>query len=269
MAVTVQETTNSRGGSDEALSREYDVFGTEDEVTALTAAINAAPSALGSLKYSGTSIEEINRDDQRGGHYRCKVNFATGQNVTPEPDQSEFRFSFQAPSAQIYQSLATINSYGTDPPDFDGCINVVNDGGKRRVEGFNLAPPPETFFYKYYPAPAMLTSSYFLTVESLVGQVNSVAFKGRPAGSLMLVRSSGGYTAGQVAPIEFGFSYVANATNIPIGGSITATTKDGHDLLWPYYADDKDDTAKTLIKKPVAAYVERIRYRDDFSKLGF
>lgn len=44
--------------------------------------------------------------------------------------------------------------------------------------------------------------------------------------------------------------------------------KEGWHYLWVRYEDDEDATARTLIKKPRAVYVEQVYYYGDFSLLG-
>jgi hypothetical protein len=38
--------------------------------------------------------------------------------------------------------------------------------------------------------------------------------------------------------------------------------------MWIRYEDDEDTTAKKLIKKPTAVYVEQVYHYGDFSLLG-
>ncbi len=38
--------------------------------------------------------------------------------------------------------------------------------------------------------------------------------------------------------------------------------------MWVRYADSKDAAAKTIVKKPVAVYVEKVYEVDDFTQLG-
>lgn len=184
----------------------------------------------------------------------------------------EYKFNYQAPSAHVYQSLQTIAAY-TDPkfgfsfgPDrFKGSINVVVDGGKYRVEGFNLPAPNETFTLSY--KTASLSGAYQALVEGMCGKVNSVAFRGKNAGELMLCRVTGGRgTSGQWY-IDYGFAYTANDTNIPVG-DIIVTAKDGWDLLWTFYGTGVSSDVDGLVKTPNIAFVERIFKRADFAALA-
>ena len=56
-------------------------------------------------------------------------------------------------------------------------------------------------------------------------------------------------------------------TNLTIG-DITGVDKKGWEYLWVRYTDSVNDTAKALVKKPIAAYVERVYEYGDFGLLG-
>ena len=51
-------------------------------------------------------------------------------------------------------------------------------------------------------------------------------------------------------------------------GEITGIAKKGWEYLWVRYADAKDDTAKAIVKKPIAAYVEKVYEEGNFAGLG-
>lgn len=267
MAITIEE-VRGRGGTNKALSRKYNVYGTSSEEDVLDAVYATAPASIAGLPIQGISLDE---DEDVPEFYECVASYGSKQKDEPEVDAVEYRFSYQAPSVQIYQSLQTIYATsvpgGFGPPQFHGAINVVNDGSKQKVEGYNLAPPPTTFTLIYYPANATISTGYQTTVENLVGKVNSTTFKGRPAGSLMLTSVQGGARNNAGWSLELGFAYVANATDIPVG-EMTIPSKDGMDLLWVFYGVDEDSSAKQLVQKPFAAYVERVFYRADLNALG-
>ena len=51
-------------------------------------------------------------------------------------------------------------------------------------------------------------------------------------------------------------------------GDITGIAKKGREYLWVRYEDTEDDTAKALVKRPVAVYVERVYDEGNFADLG-
>ena len=51
-------------------------------------------------------------------------------------------------------------------------------------------------------------------------------------------------------------------------GQITGINKKGWEYLWVRYADAEDTTAKVLVKKPIAVYVEQVYPTTGFAALG-
>ncbi len=49
---------------------------------------------------------------------------------------------------------------------------------------------------------------------------------------------------------------------------MTGINKRGWDYLWVRYADVEDPTAKMLVQRPMAVYVEQVYPYRDFSGLG-
>jgi hypothetical protein len=58
-----------------------------------------------------------------------------------------------------------------------------------------------------------------------------------------------------------------NRTGITVG-DITGISKKGWEYLWVRYADSEDAAAKAIVKKPVAAYVEKVYEVGDFGMIG-
>lgn len=278
---TVGEELMSRpGGNLQGLSRKFvvDVSGSSDpEEDVVAWVLSNAPASIAGLVLRDVSLQEF---PELEDHWEATAQYGTIQLLQPPPESGamEYRFNFQAQGAHIYQSLATMlystaEGSDSDPStvharDFKGAINVVNDSGKLRCEGLQLEPPSETFTLAYYPVNAVVSSGYQQIVEDLCGKVNSGTFRSKAGGSVMLVRANGGVRTGDDWSLEFGFGYVPNATDIPVGDEITVASKDGLDLLWPFYGEKVDEDAKALIKQPVAAYVERVWPRGDFSALS-
>jgi len=67
--------------------------------------------------------------------------------------------------------------------------------------------------------------------------------------------------------ITFRFAASPNVTGLVIG-DIRGINKKGWEYLWVRYTDDEDAAAKTLVKRPIAAYVEQVYPYGDFSGLG-
>ena len=67
--------------------------------------------------------------------------------------------------------------------------------------------------------------------------------------------------------ITYNFSVQRNQTDLDIGG-ITVATKRGWDYLWVRYEDQISSDSKSVLKKPVAVYIEKVYYGTDFTSLG-
>lgn len=274
MALSIEEVVGSRSGNSTSSERRYIVREASDEAD-VVAMVATLPSEVAGLPYADFDYEEMEEDDvYTTSSYMVVVKYGNQDITAPQAaGTSEFRFNFQAPSAHIYQALETVSvSYDEDllpfgASDFGGAINVVWDDGKLRVEGFNLQPPAEVFSIPYVDVPAVITPAYLDTVKGLCGKVNDSPFEGAAAGEIMLSRAQGSRKNG-LWNLEFGFSYVANATNIAVGSNIIVPFKDGLDLLWVYYGPTTDDTTKQLIRRPWAAFVSRVFERADLNDLN-
>ena len=51
-------------------------------------------------------------------------------------------------------------------------------------------------------------------------------------------------------------------------GPFPDINKKGHEYLWMFYADAEDEESKSLVKTPVAYYVEQVYQESDFARLG-
>jgi len=70
-------------------------------------------------------------------------------------------------------------------------------------------------------------------------------------------------------PTDLSYSFVASANaTVSIGSWITNIQKAGHDHLWVAFEEVDDSSAKKVVPRPLAAYVERIYEQADFFTLG-
>jgi hypothetical protein len=67
--------------------------------------------------------------------------------------------------------------------------------------------------------------------------------------------------------ITYKFAASPNRTGIVVG-EITGISKKGWEYMWVRYADAEDAAAKAIVKKPVAAYVEKVYEDGNFGVLG-
>jgi hypothetical protein len=97
--------------------------------------------------------------------------------------------------------------------------------------------------------------------------VNGSGFKGFTKGEVLFLGASGSKRGLEDWEITFRFAASPNVTGLSLG-SITGIAKEGWNYLWVRFTDDEDATAKALIKRPIAAYVEQVYPYGNFSGLG-
>ncbi|MBC7077795.1 MAG: hypothetical protein H5T92_05745 [Synergistales bacterium] len=83
---------------------------------------------------------------------------------------------------------------------------------------------------------------------------------------MLFLGASGSKRGEEDWEITFRFAASPNATGLTVG-EITGIAKKGWEYLWVRYADDVDDDAKVLVKRPIAVYVEQVYQYGDFSQL--
>lgn len=280
MAGTGFEVAGSRRITNTTAERKYRLTGCDDEqdvadfVGGLTATVSGFP-------FADFNAEELDSEGE-GGDYDLSVLWSN-QTLQPlgESATSEYRFNFQAAQAKINFSLQTISIWpailSTGPDvyypvvnlDFDGSIGVTKDEkGEWHTQGADLPVPTEVFQLIYYAPNSVVDAAYQSLVQSLCGKVNNATFRGYVAGQIMLVRVNGSTKNNTDWNIDFGFGYVSNATNIPVGTRITVESKDGFDYLWVFDDVEKVVEASAFLPRHAGALVERVYERADLSLLN-
>jgi len=120
-----------------------------------------------------------------------------------------------------------------------------------------------------------MSQSYIAGLYQLTGKANSAAWSinvdgvvmNFAAGECLFLGASGSKRGADDWEISFRFAASPNATNLTVG-DILGINKKGWEYLWVRYADSEDEAAKVLVKKPVAAYVEKVYEEGNFGGLG-
>ena len=266
MPVTVEEKFG-RVLSDDSAELTYVVRGTDSDVTARAKLLTASPVTHNGLKRDDVEVEELAPSMWMG-----VVRYASSDATPPEVGESSFSFETRGGTQHITQSLSTVGSYvapdfpGGAAPDFKGAIGVTPDG----VDGVDITVPVYTFSETHHLNPDDVTTSYKASLFALTGRVNSGSFKGLAVGECLFLGAAGsrrGTDPEDLWEISFAFAGSPNVTGLSVG-TITGIAKKGWEYLWVRYQEAEDTAAKMLIRKPIAAYVEKV-YRDgDFAALG-
>jgi len=262
MAIEVSEKWESREattGDIPSVELIYVIRGTDDDLAARAALAATSPTIYAGLVRQSLHLERVAEDAWQGS-----VRY--GKLEPPETGDSTYQFDTGGGTQHITQSLATVGRYappGKTAPDFQGAIGVTHDN----VEGVDITVPVYNFSETHYIDAAAVTPAYKATLFGLTGRVNNGAFKGFAAGEVLFLGASGSQRNQENWEITFRFAASPNITGLVIG-DITGINKKGWEYLWVRYADSEDATAKVLVKKPMAVYVEQVYPYGDFAGLG-
>jgi hypothetical protein len=262
MAITVSEKWDSREGtSGDGASTDlrYIIRGTDDDTAARDALVANSPAFYNLLIRQSAHIARIGEDTWEG-----TVRYGTSS--PPQTGQSSFSFDTGGGSQHITQGRGTVARYaapGKNAPNFGGAIGVTQDN----VEGVDIYVPVYNFSETHHIDPANVTGAYKSTLFFLTACVNSDGFKGFAPGEVLFLGASGTQRGQEDWEITFKFAASPNATGLVIG-EITGINKKGWEYLWVRYADAEDTTAKVLVKKPIAVYVEQVYPMAAFAGLG-
>ena len=125
--------------------------------------------------------------------------------------------------------------------------------------------PVYNFSETHYLPAAFIDGAYKATLFALTGKVNGGSFKGFAAGEVLFLGASGSQRGNEDWEISYKFAASPNMTGLSVG-ALTGIAKGGWQHLWVLYSDQVDQN--TLIKRPIAAYVEQVYWPGDFSLLG-
>ena len=262
------QTINAKGEVTE-IEIPYLVFEAADE----DAALAAARSVAASRTVSGMALDEVEVTERvNGTTWKVKAIFKDEDSDDPDdPDEEEetssFAFDTDGGTMHRNQSLKTVSKVPNDAPDFNGAIEVDNEGN---VNGVDVTMPVLNFTETHTMNGSRVTTSYKKSVAALTGTVNRSGFRGFSAGEVLFLGASGTKRSKKPnAPweITFRFAVSPNQSGLQVG-KLKVSNKKGWDYLWVRYADKVADNKKNVIKEPVAAYVEQVYPDGDFGNLG-
>lgn len=243
----------------------YIVRGTDNDLAARSAAESAAPATYDGLERQSVQIEPIGPL-----LWDVTVRYGAADDTQPTPAADPvFTFETGGGTQHITQSRQTITrraAPGATAPDFQGAIGVTSDG----VEGVDITVPVYQFSETHTLAASQVTSGYRSTIFGLTGKTNSDSWKGYAPGEVLFLGATGsrrGTLADDPWEITFRFAASPNVSSLSVG-PISGIAKKGWEYLWVRYADAEDTAAGTVVKRPVAAYVERVYDAGSFGALG-
>ncbi len=273
MPIEVLEKVESRRvttGDNPAAEYRYVIRGTADPVAARTALLATSPTLVdvwgGGFKFLprvAETVEPISPDEFTDtGLWEGIVNYG----LLPQTGESVFSFDTGGGTQHITNSLGTVARYapaGAVAPDCKGALGVTADS----VEGVDITVPVYQFVETHYLPDSVVTPAYKATLFALTGKVNSAAFKGFAAGECLFLGAAGTQRGQGDWELTYRFAAYPNVTNLTIG-DITGIAKKGWEYLWVRYTDSEDVSAKALVKRPTAVYIEKVYEYGNLSLLG-
>ena len=270
MEVTVEEAysefdqTIDSEGNVVRIEIPYIVFGAKDEDEALESARKTASDR----EVSGMILDRVEMDERKGETtWKVKAVFADDGTSTSEEDEGFFAFDTGGGTMHRNSSIQTRSKYPEEAPDFNGAIEVDNEGN---VNGVDVTMPLFNFSETHTMKGSVVTAAYKKKVAELTGTVNASSFRGFDSGEVLFLGASGEKRSEKKdAPweITFRFSVSPNQESLKVG-DITVSKKFGWDYLWTRYADQVSSTGKNIVKKPTAVYIEQVYPAGDFDGLG-
>lgn len=271
MPITIAEKLNGRSGDKDRRQVKYFVRGTDDDSEAIFSVRNSTvvPTIWDGLPQRSVVVEPLS--DQL---WEANVNYSKseGGGGGPDPPTGSITYSFEtgAENVHVTHSLQTVHRYvqSGSPHDYKQGMNVQDDGS---YEGTDILMPVSTFSYTFKFAAGLVTEAYIRSVEAAVATWNSVEWRARPAGEVLLMGVSGSQGTSETPSIQFRFKRQPNVSGLTIG-DISGISKQGWDYLWVATKDEEQgqDNDKKIISVPKQVNVERVLRSSNFSTiLGF
>jgi len=269
MSIVVAELIASREGSPSKQTLQYKVAGVtgpHDDAQVFEAVLETAPMTHNGL---ARQDEDIKIEPQGNGLWFAEVSYKQvtlqwpSQDGTDEFKGPEYAFDTTGGTHHIEHSQKTERAYGSENLDFGGHIGVNNG----EVAGVDVVIPNLEFTERHYLVDGRVTHDYVKLLRDTTGTVNKAAFRGFEAGEVLFLGARGDRTDPGYWSVEFMFAVSKNKRGIVIGDCEVGLKK-GWQHLWIHYREEKDDTGKFIIPKPVAVYVETVYDETDFTTLG-
>jgi hypothetical protein len=134
-------------------------------------------------------------------------------------------------------------------------------------EGVDKTIPALKLNYSYRWPKNVITNAYAKSLAAMVGTTNTATFDTYGPGELLFLGASGEIVPDVTTTIRYMFAASADVSGLTIA-DITGIAKAGHDYLWIAYEEEADTSAKKKIRRPLAAYVERVYDRSNFGTFG-
>lgn len=269
-SIAMSEMTKSRAwqtGDNRNVEYLYTLTGTSNDITARDYVEANSPTSVDGLPRKVVELTPDWTDSiTDDGRWDVAVEYA----LLDLLDETTPRQAFDTTGGtqHITQSIDTRESVrvsGGVGPDNKGAIGVTDDG----VDGVDIIVPVYKWTETHIFPIATVDSAYKGNLFALTARINGATFREFAIGEVLFLGVVGTQRSATEWELTFAFAASPNRDAIAIGDELTITHKGGHDYLWVRYTSAVDGTSQNSfsIKKPYAAYVERVYRVGNFSGL--
>jgi len=228
----------------------YNVWGTADEADVIKEVEKEAPTS-----HRGLLRASIECDPQDHKFWEVTVEYSLEESLRYVTDVS---WTTTGKTQTRYRSLNTETSIDfdrnpwTSPPDFDGLINVSEDG----PAGVDVVVPTLSFTETHKFNPEDVTEQKIADWSNLTGTINNSPFRGFGKGEV-LFKGVSGQTNADLVSLTFEFD-VARTWYWSHNGAIK--TIEGWNYMWFFNLPQMDLVTGLTFQVPMAAYEEQVYY---------
>lgn len=229
--------------------------------------VHYAVRAMAPITYLGMFFQSYSIDHLGGGVWDIEIAYSP---LLPKGEPT-YTFKTAGGTQHITHSRQTIASYSwvptqPTPPDYEGAIGVNGEN----VEGCDIHLPQFTFSETRYIPYALMTTAYKSILFRATGKTNNNPWREFDYGEVLFLGVQGSIRGGRVTDFwELTFEFAASESRfVPIGRTGNILYKLGWEYIWTRYADKVHDPSKSLVRVPVASFIERVYDEFDFTLLG-
>jgi hypothetical protein len=177
----------------------------------------------------------------------------TGPNEPTSEDPDKERFSFEVslesklethPKDVATQRIASDVGVSPEGPNyqlinFDGFAYDTEYG----FRGANILRPRGSFTLELFPEDSKVTRTYQNAVMDAVGKTNSVSFRKRAIGEVLMTSARGDSRNGADWHFSYTFEVEPTKTGVDLGNGVVFASVQGWDFIDPYYESVTTDLA--------------------------
>jgi hypothetical protein len=268
------------------INREYRVFSPSqttpiDENAAVVAIAAATPLLRGSLIRRNI---EVKRYNEYG--WNAAVTWETFRPRDQDTAGYEeiTRISTSGGTAPVSWAINHVKSYDTTGTITDegkqhgGALNVRKEGGRVVAnDPIDIIVRQLEVVVERSFSPGTVDAAYIDTLYNLTGTVNDATFRGYDEGEVLFAGADVTLSNLERETVSYTFILSPNVTGFKVGkyqGVDSAATtitvsKEGHEYMWiEYKSEITGTTPKARVARPIAAHIEQVYNKEDFSVLG-